>query len=188
MLHGEISLGNIYSFRQCITIILPQTSIMSIWLKERFLIPLFLAKDEDVMFHHKERNEFHNASIDEFQGEVLNLIHQGLEFILVLPRSYGEVKFKLMLLNHPTMELSPCKVAFNCSRVFCGYSFLVKDICWGCKSKVVSACCCACHIAMYCSRDCQKVHFPKHKKFCKVVRASPPRIADGSENLEMKQV
>jgi hypothetical protein len=160
---------------------------MQVWLKDKTLFEHFLTSYEDVLFYHVDSDDFRNANVDEFQSEALSFTAQGLQMLAVLPRTYGETRFNLILFQHPSSRMNPCKLAFNCSRAFCGLSYLVKkNICWGCKKHTKSVCA-GCHIATYCSKDCQKTHFPMHKKFCKMVRKSPPRIADASENLQMKR-
>jgi hypothetical protein len=137
------------------------------------------------MYFNNTTEEFQNATIDEFQTEALNIHSQDVKFIAVLPRTYGGIKFKLMLFQHPTALMIPCKIAFNCSRIFNGLSYLVKKICWTCKTPA-SKLCSACNAAVYCSKECQATHFRTHKEFCKMVKTCSPRIAESSEDLQMK--
>ena len=38
--------------------------------------------------------------------------------------------------------------------------------------------CGACKFARYCSRDCQKKHWPEHKKQCMAIKRIAPRVAN----------
>jgi hypothetical protein len=154
----------------------------------RGLFNEFICEDEDFLYHHTENDEFMYGKVDEFQVEALSIVQQGVMLLAILPRTYGGIKFNLMLFQHPLSLMPLCKLAFNCSRSFNGLSYLVKEICWTCKSKSVPSRCSGCFVAKYCSRECQVAHYPRHKKFCQMVKVSSPRIADSSENVEMKKM
>ena len=65
-------------------------------------------------------------------------------------------------------------------------SFAAKTVCAGCGKEFISTMLCSrCKLARYCGAECQKAHWPGHKKAC--FAAAPPAAAKAEEEKKKKR-
>ncbi len=81
----------------------------------------------------------------------------------------------------------PDRLAFNYGHVVHAYCILLKNRCFGCGhndlTKALDACA-GCHIALYCSNECQVKDRDRHKAFCNRVKADIETNNRASTHIE----
>lgn len=120
-------------------------------------------------------DELENALKDLLDGPASNAKYP--EYLVPLPRSSKGIKMSLLLFDAGEDGPNVDQLAFHCSRHRSGISYLVKHLCFNCRSMKSLHVCSNCRIARYCSEECQKKAWVTHKKLCKLKKAKPTRTA-----------
>ena len=108
----------------------------------------------------------------------------GITVRVVVPRRIHDNHYFLICLQDRVEDNNtPCEVAFNCMRQFCGISMLVKKRCFVCHKPGASMCACQC--ACFCSAACVSNGRAEHQKLCALVRGSAVTVEGESLTLEL---
>ena len=141
------------------------------------------SKDLLVLYHHVKDSAFDCFNAEEYTQQLLQYYAKNMTVKVVVPRKINDNHYFLVCLQHSTKEYnSLCQLAFQCKRQFLGFSMLVKKKCFVCNTPTVLACV-QCKCACFCSKECQLAGWPKHKKICKLIKASDVQIE--TETLDM---
>lgn len=98
-------------------------------------------------YHYRDRAmDCFNAA--EYSTQMVAYYAAGCTLKVVVPRRIQDNDYFLVCLQDKKEENNtPCEVAFNCMRQFCGITMLVKKRCFACNkpgSSMCSGCNCAC--------------------------------------------
>lgn len=122
------------------------------------------------------RDNTYKLSPARFREIVLDPQHQGQDFIL--DTREGKKLFRGMrdlgkgvFIHDPTESGGGNYMCNNCEDMS--------------QDKKKFQRCSTCHVAYYCSRDCQKAHWPEHKKICKP--GLSPSVGPSHRTMNWKQ-
>lgn len=139
------------------------------------------------LYYHFRDQSFDCFNASEYHDQLLRYYRSDITAVEVVPRQIGENHYNLVCLRHKDPSKNTlCEVAFQCQRQFVGISMLVKRRCFVCNqrtSKQCSVCKCAC----FCSKECLKKGWSRHRAVCNLVKAAgAPRVEAESESLQLK--
>jgi hypothetical protein len=137
------------------------------------------------LYHHYRDQAFDAFNAVEYHAQMLRYYSAGICVVIVVSRKIRENDYFLVCLRNPKEELNTlCELSFLCMRQFVGISMLVKKNCFVCN-KPTALKCTSCKCACFCSKECQASGWKAHKKLCKLVKASAPKVETECVELEL---
>jgi hypothetical protein len=138
-----------------------------------------------VLYHHIRDQSFDCFNAGEYNEQMLQYYAGGISVVMVVPRRIRENEYFLVCLQHKQPERNIlCELSFLCYRQFCGVSMLVKKKCFVCNNPTKLKCT-SCKCACFCSKECQAAGWKKHKKLCKLIKASSVAVETECVQVEL---
>ena len=140
--------------------------------------------DALALYYHVRDAAYDCFNAAEYHTQMVRYMASGMKVVAVVPRVMEQNPCFLVCLQQPEVEKnSLCDVAFQCMRQFAGTSMLVKQRCFVCNKPGAPRC--ACHVACYCSKECEKSGWDTHRKLHQLIMKQTPSVTVEEECVKI---